>query len=100
MNLERKLKKVLNIRTDSPALLVSLEAINVFFENQPAGGSTLARKSLKEDLEKQNYNLSACFLKSIERLKGHLESLEHEVSKTCCKIAMIVLLAHWMCKQT
>eukprot|EP00953_Heterococcus_sp_UTEX-ZZ885_P033892 17602-Heterococcus_DN1.PRE.2 len=79
MNLERKLKKVLDIRTDSPALLVSLEAINVFFENQPAGGSTLARKSLKEDLEKQNYNLSACFLKSIERLKGHLESLEHEV---------------------
>lgn len=71
--LEKKLKKVLDMRTDTPALLESLEAISTLFaegsnnsnvNNRGAEGgtgygqgaeySTLdARRSLREDLEKQ-----------------------------------------------
>lgn len=73
--LEKKLKKVLEMRTDTPALLESLEAISTLFAagrdhgefggggaEEGAGGrgsrgyaySTLdARRSLREDLEKQ-----------------------------------------------
>lgn len=74
--LEKKLKKVLEMRTDTPALLESLEAISTLIadgrdhsdlggggvEDSQGGGvveeghgySTLdARRSLREDLEKQ-----------------------------------------------
>lgn len=73
--LDKKLKKVLDMRTDTPALLESLEAISTLFSDHnsssaPAGGaaagdgekaggggheySTLdARRSLREDLERQ-----------------------------------------------
>ncbi|CAM9805517.1 unnamed protein product [Choristocarpus tenellus] len=93
--LDKKLTKVLEMRTDAPAMLESLEAISTLFAEQHLeqekitkagtgvgkGGNTLdARKSLREDLEKQNYNLSACFLKSFERLKVRLESLDQYVT--------------------
>eukprot|EP00903_Cladosiphon_okamuranus_P006045 g5962.t1 len=92
-----KLKKVLDMRTDTPALLESLEAISTLFSDQNSGStpatgaagdgektagvgheySTLdARRSLREDLERQNYNLSACFQKSFERLRDRLEGLD------------------------
>ncbi|CAM9314341.1 unnamed protein product [Pylaiella littoralis] len=104
--LDKKLKKVLDMRTDTPALLESLEAISTLFSDhstststststspaviaanatgagERAGGvaheySTLdARRSLREDLERQNYNLSACFQKSFERLRDRLEGLD------------------------
>lgn len=71
--LDKKLKKVLDMRTDTPALLESLEAISTLFSDHnsaPANGaagdgekaaggggheySTLdARRSLREDLERQ-----------------------------------------------
>lgn len=71
--LDKKLKKVLDMRTDTPALLESLEAISTLFsdhgssgaaaattaDGEKAGGagheySTLdARRSLREDLERQ-----------------------------------------------
>ena len=73
--LDKKLKKVLDMRTDTPALLESLEAISTLFSDhnsttpaatgaagdgeKAAGGggheySTLdARRSLREDLERQ-----------------------------------------------
>ncbi len=73
--LDKKLKKVLDMRTDTPALLESLEAISTLFSDHnngaSAGGaagdgekaagegvgheySTLdARRSLREDLERQ-----------------------------------------------
>lgn len=90
--LAAKLQTVLEMRTDSPALLVSLEAISTFFEEQHnqglsqhanggsgGHGALDARRSLREDLERQNYNLTTCFLKSFENLKGRLEGLEHQV---------------------
>lgn len=70
--LDKKLKKVLDMRTDTPALLESLEAISTLIsdhsstptsgmtgDGEKAGGgaheySTLdARRSLREDLERQ-----------------------------------------------
>lgn len=77
--LDKKLKKVLDMRTDTPALLESLEAISTLFSDHAGGGrggsggsgeeadgagagggagpaeySTLdARRSLREDLERQ-----------------------------------------------
>ncbi|CAM9239277.1 unnamed protein product [Ascophyllum nodosum] len=112
--LDKKLKKVLEMRTDTPALLESLEAISALISyhggskrttsgatvggvggwSEAAGGggggpgapggqeySTIeARRSLREDLERQNYNLSACFQKSFQRLRDRLEGLEGSVA--------------------
>ncbi|KAG5180265.1 oligomeric complex COG6-domain-containing protein [Tribonema minus] len=98
--LERKLRRVLELSTDSPSLVVALDAISPFFEAdsvQAGRSSSLdVRKSLRQDLEKQNYNLSLCFLKSFERLKGRLESLEQEVDqpqlKSNFKLSAMTLL--------
>lgn len=90
--LDKKLKKVLDMRTDTSALLESLEAISTLFADghngssggaggggeeggglagagggQPGQGleySTLdARRSLREDLEKQvRYQSSGCYV--------------------------------------
>ncbi|CAN0124262.1 unnamed protein product, partial [Discosporangium mesarthrocarpum] len=82
--LDKKLNKVLEMRTDAPAMLESLEAISTLFAEHKDGGhggNTLdARRSLRDDLERQNYNLSACFLKSFERLKVRLEGLDQYVT--------------------
>lgn len=85
--LDKKLKKVLDMRTDTPALLESLEAISTLVSDhsnnssaaadgdgggEKAGGggahqySTLdARRSLREDLERQvcvlRYRSADCF---------------------------------------
>ncbi|CAM9217699.1 unnamed protein product [Phaeothamnion confervicola] len=78
--MDKKLRKVLEMRTDSPVMLESLDSISGFFQDSGTGGTTLdARRSLRDDLEKQNYHLSACFLKSFERLKERLEGLETHV---------------------
>jgi len=65
------------MRTDSPAMLESLEAISGFYRK----GNTLeARKSLRQDLDKENYSLSLKFLENFEKLKIKLESVENYVS--------------------
>ena len=83
--LERKIKKVLELRVDSNSLLTSLDAVSQFLDKQASsgissssGGTSGARKSLRDDLEQQNAALSICFLKSIERLKARVSDVESE----------------------
>eukprot|EP00639_Heterosigma_akashiwo_P023004 CAMPEP_0206417892 /NCGR_PEP_ID=MMETSP0294-20121207/37618_1 /ASSEMBLY_ACC=CAM_ASM_000327 /TAXON_ID=39354 /ORGANISM="Heterosigma akashiwo, Strain CCMP2393" /LENGTH=115 /DNA_ID=CAMNT_0053880835 /DNA_START=11 /DNA_END=355 /DNA_ORIENTATION=+ len=75
--LDKKLKKVLEMRTDTPAMLESLQAISEFYDE---GNTFDARKSLRQDLEKQNYTLAVKFLDQFERLKVKLEAVEKNVS--------------------
>ncbi|CAM9490314.1 unnamed protein product [Chrysoparadoxa australica] len=80
MALESSVRGVLGMRTDTPAMLESMQAISVFFDDKGSGSSTLeARRSLRDDLERQNSDLTNCFLKSVERLRQRVRALEGHV---------------------
>ena len=56
--LEKKLKKVLDLRTDSPAMIDALDSIAPFW-----GDNTLeARRTLRAELEERNVELANRFL--------------------------------------
>ena len=61
--LEKKLKKVLDLRTDSPAMIDALDSIAPFW-----GDNTLeARRNLRSELEERNVELANRFLEAFER---------------------------------
>lgn len=60
--LARKLKKVLEIRTDSPELLLSLSALSSFYsDNTPQ-----ARKNLRATIERRGLSINQEFLDASE----------------------------------
>lgn len=80
--LARKLKKVLDTRTDSPDLLVSLSTLSTFYtESTPQG-----RKNLRTTIEKRGLSINEEFLSASEAAQNALDVVELEVTglAECC----------------
>ncbi|XP_060207837.1 conserved oligomeric Golgi complex subunit 6 [Lycium barbarum] len=85
--LSRKLKKVLETRTDSPDLLASLNTLSEFYtENTPH-----SRRNLRSTIEKRSLSINQEFLLSSTAAQKSLDRVEEEVNEIveCCdKIAL------------
>lgn len=84
--LSRKLKKVLETRTDSPDLLASLNTVSTFYtENTP-----MARRNLRSTIEKRALSVNQEFLLASDTAQQALDRVEEEINTLtdCCdKIA-------------
>lgn len=84
--LSRKLKKVLETRTDSPDLLASLNTLSSFYsENTPHG-----RRNLRSTIEKRGLSINEEFLAASSSAQQALDHVEEEVNalaECCDKIA-------------
>ncbi|KAJ4952435.1 hypothetical protein NE237_029267 [Protea cynaroides] len=84
--LSRKLKKVLESRTDSPDLLASLNTVSTFYtDNTPQ-----ARRNLRSTIEKRSLAINHEFLHASKAAQQALDRVEEEVNALadCCdKIA-------------
>lgn len=85
--LSRKLKKVLETRTDTPDLLASLNTLSEFYtENTPH-----SRRNLRSTIEKRSLSINEEFLLSSAAAQKSLDRVEEEVNEIveCCdKIAL------------
>ncbi|KAJ8555255.1 hypothetical protein K7X08_012751 [Anisodus acutangulus] len=85
--LSRKLKKVLETRTDTPDLLASLNTLSEFYtENTPH-----SRRNLRSTIEKRSLSINEEFLLSSTAAQKSLDRVDEEVNEIveCCdKIAM------------
>ncbi|XP_049376401.1 conserved oligomeric Golgi complex subunit 6 [Solanum stenotomum] len=85
--LSRKLKKVLETRTDTPDLLASLNTLSEFYtKNTPH-----SRRNLRSTIEKRSLSINEEFLLSSTAAQKSLDRVEEEVNEIveCCdKIAM------------
>lgn len=84
--LSRKLKKVLDTRTDSPDLLASLNTLSSFYsDNTPH-----ARRNLRSTIEKRGLSINEEFLAASSSAQQALDCVEEEVTalaECCDKIA-------------
>ncbi|GLT91380.1 hypothetical protein SLE2022_092710 [Rubroshorea leprosula] len=84
--LSRKLKKVLECRTDSPDVVASLNTLSTFYtENTPQ-----ARRNLRSTIEKRSLDINLEFLRASESAQLALDRVEEEVNalgECCDKIA-------------
>jgi conserved oligomeric Golgi complex subunit 6 len=76
---DARIKKVLQTRTDSVAMMESLDAISEFFGKQ--GNTVEARRALRQDLECQNVQLAKRFLAEYEDIRAQIQDLDQNVSK-------------------
>ncbi|CAN8313866.1 unnamed protein product [Cochlearia groenlandica] len=84
--LSRKLKKVLECRTDSPDLVSSLNALSSFYDENSAH----ARRNLRSTIEKRALQINDEFLIAADSTQIALDRVEEEVNALadCCdKIA-------------
>ncbi|PIN02092.1 hypothetical protein CDL12_25399 [Handroanthus impetiginosus] len=84
--LSRKLKKVLDTRTDTPDLLASLNTLSSFYsENNPQ-----ARRNLRSTIEKRGLSINEEFLAASASAQQALDQVDEEVNalaECCDKIA-------------
>ncbi|KAL9275464.1 Conserved oligomeric Golgi complex subunit 6-like protein, partial [Drosera capensis] len=80
--LSRKLKKVLESRTDSPDLLASLNTLSEFY----ADNTPQARRSLRSVIEKRALSIDQEFLLASDPVQQALDRVEEEVKSLseCC----------------
>lgn len=80
--LARKLKKVLDTRTDSPDLLVSLSTLSSFYTESTSQG----RKNLLTTIERRGLSINDEFLTASEAAQNALDAVEREVAvlADCC----------------
>uniref|UniRef100_A0A103Y372 Conserved oligomeric Golgi complex subunit 6 n=1 Tax=Cynara cardunculus var. scolymus TaxID=59895 RepID=A0A103Y372_CYNCS len=84
--LSRKLKKVLETRTDNPDLLASLNTLSTFYTDNTAP----ARRNLRSTIEKRSLSINHDFLLASDAAQQALDRVEEEVNSLaeCCdKIA-------------
>ncbi|GMJ12562.1 Conserved Oligomeric Golgi Complex 6 [Hibiscus trionum] len=80
--LSRKLKKVLECRTDTPEVLASLNTLSTFYtENTPQ-----ARRNLRSTIEKRSLDINLDFLRASQAAQLALDRVEDEVNSLadCC----------------
>jgi hypothetical protein len=75
--IKKKVKKVLDIRTDASAMVDALDAISTFYG--PSGNTVESRRTLRADLEKQSALLSSSFLSAFDELHSKLQTVESHV---------------------
>ncbi|KNA16792.1 hypothetical protein SOVF_085690 [Spinacia oleracea] len=80
--LSRKLKKVLESRTDSPDLLTSLSTLSTFYSDN----SPQARRNLRSTIEKRSLSINHDFLSASDAAQQALDQVEEEVNSLaeCC----------------
>ena len=84
--LDKKLKKVLDMRTDSPEFLASLNALSTFYGKSEEGNCLEARRALRSDLESRSLGLARRFLESFGGIKSQLEAVDvcvEELASQC-----------------
>lgn len=75
--LDQKLRKALELRTDTPAMLDALESMSLFWDT-----NTLeARRGLRQQLENQNVQLAEDFISSFSPLQERIGKVESDVLK-------------------
>ena len=75
--LDKKLKKVLELRTDTPVMLEALDCISEFWTD-----NTLeARRGLRHELEHENLVLSNKFIESFSPLQARIQEVDRVVDK-------------------
>nr|ATB19476.1 putative COG7 [Callitropsis funebris] len=81
--LSRKLKKVLESRTDSPDLLASLNTLSAFYTNN----TQQARRNLRSTIEKRALAINDEFLAASESAQKALDAVEQEIAglAECCE---------------
>ncbi|XVE99967.1 hypothetical protein REPUB_Repub03eG0245500 [Reevesia pubescens] len=80
--LSRKLKKVLECRTDSPEVVASLNTLSTFYtENTPQ-----TRRNLRSTIEKRSLQINLDFLRASQAAQLALDRVEDEVNSLadCC----------------
>ncbi|XP_019153260.1 PREDICTED: conserved oligomeric Golgi complex subunit 6 [Ipomoea nil] len=85
--LSRKLKKVLETRTDTPDLLASLNTLSTFYTENTAHG----RRNLRSTIEKRALSINQEFLLASSSAQKALDQVEEEVNalaECCDKIAL------------
>lgn len=83
---DARISKVLEMRTDSAAMIESLDAISGFYTSN----TIEARRSLRQSLEYQNLRLAQNFLHEFDSIKDNvenLESLSNNLQSSCSNIA-------------
>lgn len=91
---DSRIKKVLNMRTDTSAMIDSLDAISDFFGKE--GNTVDARRALRQDLEYQNIIIAKKFLNEFDQVQSRLQVLESdasEIENECKTMAIKVLTA-------
>ncbi|KAF6141805.1 hypothetical protein GIB67_031872 [Kingdonia uniflora] len=80
--LSRKLKKVLESRTDSPDLLASLTTLSTFYTDN----TQQSRRNLRSTIEKKSLDINHEFLQASDTAKQALDQVEEEVNALaeCC----------------
>nr|ATB19479.1 putative COG7 [Hesperocyparis arizonica] len=81
--LSRKLKKVLELRTDSPDLLTSLNTLSTFYTNN----TQQVRRNLRSTIEKRALAINDEFLAASESAQKALDAVEQEIAglAECCE---------------
>lgn len=75
--LDKKLKKVLELRTDTPVMLEALDCISEFWTD-----NTLeARRGLRHELEHENLVLANKFIESFSPLQARIQEVDRVVDK-------------------
>ncbi|KAG6547166.1 hypothetical protein Mapa_011418 [Marchantia paleacea] len=84
--LNRKLRKVLETRTDSPELLASLTTLSSFYNEN----TLQARRNLRSTIEKRGLSINEQFLRASEAAQKALDAVDYEVcglAECCDRIA-------------
>ena len=72
---DSRINKVLDMRTDTVAMLESLDAISEFYVHT----TVEARRALRQDLELQHIYLAKKFLLEFDEVRSRIERVEHVV---------------------
>jgi conserved oligomeric Golgi complex subunit 6 len=85
--LDKKIKRLMDMRTDSPEMLRALGSLSSFYGSK---GNTLeARRSLRADLEQRNIELVKEFIESFSKTAEKLDVLDktvRRVNETCVEM--------------
>lgn len=76
---DARINKILSMRTDSVAMLESLNSIGDFFGKE--GNTVEARRSLRHDLEYQNILVAKKFLAEFDEVRRRIDQLEQHTNK-------------------
>lgn len=81
-----RLRKLLELRTDTPAMLSALEAVAEVHTNKALSGER-ARRELRSEIEHRNLDVVREFIASMQPFEQEVVALEEAVSqlKTICR---------------
>ncbi len=76
--IDKKLKKVMEMKTDSPQMIEAIGALSSFYGRD--GNTIEARRSLRSQLETRNLSIAKDFLSTFEVTFNQLKAIESSVT--------------------